>query len=183
MKRTQSIFIIAVASLVLTWGVFVVLVVTTGGRNTDLADRVTELETKLQKAAHAESLKALVLDTADERAELSSRLVKAEAVVDFIKEVEALGRTSGAKLTIDSVEIKQVPDSAPEVPIELLSVSLSAEGSWAALMHLAALVEALPAKATIDRVNFSLASAGASRTAAAWNASMQFSVAKEKALE
>ncbi len=183
MKRTQSTFVVAVVALLLAWGVFVLLVVTTSGRNTDLAERVTELEAKLQKAAHAESLKALVLDTADERAELSARLVKAEAVVDFIKEVEALGRTSGAKLTINSVEIKQIPDAAPEIPIELLSVSLSAEGSWASLMHLVALVETLPAKASIDRVNFSLASAGTARAAAVWNASMQFSVAKEKAVE
>jgi hypothetical protein len=183
MKKTRTIFSISLVATFLVWGLFAGLVLRTEAGNRSLALRTAELEAEVRKEAHARSLQTLVESTRSEREQLGARILPADGVVAFIKQVEGLRRYTNSSLSINSVDFAQVREGEAPLDTELLRVSLSAVGTWQELMLLVALVDSLPVRVDIDRTSFALVEAGAARSAPQWQGTLEFTVVKERAKE
>lgn len=118
------------------------------------------------------TLTTALTDTKEERAYLTSRILKEEDVVDFLTLIESLGREQGTKLTTSSLTVEPVNSS-----FESLVVGVNVEGQYANLMHLLTLFEHLPYQVTIEKVVFEKTSDGGS---AFWKSFYEIRVTKTK---
>jgi hypothetical protein len=109
--------------------------------------RAAEAEEAARHAALS-SLVSTFEKTADARKTLNSHMLTEEGVIDLLSLIETLGRESGALLSTDELKVESV-----NTQFERLVATVSAEGSYASVMHVLELLEQLPYQATIETVN------------------------------
>jgi len=101
--------------------------------------------------------------------------------VPFLEQVEALGITAGVDFEITGVAIKPIDPASthPGAPkyLELLNVTVSAEGSWESLYHLLALIEGLPFSIDIEQASLRKPQSDAGSS---WSLAATFAVLKTK---
>jgi len=152
-----------------------------------------EGEQRLLEEERNRSLTALAEDIKPTVEKLSDRIVPANTV-PFIEMIEALGRESGAKITVDSLVPESTAGSSGKAnaknnnsKFESLRISLSAEGSWASVYQFLSLLESLPHKVAIT--DASLIYAGEAESAdkkstapgeSVWRGAFKFTVLKFK---
>src|SRR3989344_2490821 len=104
------------------------------------------LSVAADERANLDSLKVLFATTTEERAELDTYLLKSDAVVTFIESIEQLHTVTGASLSVVAVGVE--PDTIDKNKVststESLRITIDATGTWNQLMHVLALIEALP---------------------------------------
>ncbi len=102
--------------------------------------------------AHTQTVRRVVRDTRDERARLNTYFVNDTELVTFLEEIESLGTYANAQTIVSSVQVGDSRDDDDRiVDLELL---LNAEGSFASVMQVLALLEAFPS--ALDVVNVQL---------------------------
>jgi hypothetical protein len=94
---------------------------------------------------------SLYQSTAADRARLHSFLVPSGNAVAFIKAIEAVGRSSGAAVSISSISEDHADSGAPIGTGDVRAV-ISAAGSWPDVMKALVLLEMLPYRVTISHV-------------------------------
>lgn len=127
--------------------------------------------TKSQEQNFLESYKS----TASRWKSLPNFFVDSTKVVNFIETVEALGTESGSKVSISSIDADNLED-APVGKEGVISMHLTIEGSWSAVMRALSLAETLPYKISIDEIKANSGSASASK-ASLWNISFDMKTA------
>ena len=119
--------------------------------NVESAAVTAELDLEVKRDSFLRSVKKMLQDLSAEKSEISSYFVQQNGVVDFIKEVEALGKLSSTVVNVNSVTVQKQDDvNATE---EELLVSFRAAGSWKSTYKLLSLIETMPYALTLDRVH------------------------------
>ncbi|MDB5238764.1 MAG: hypothetical protein JWO00_99 [Candidatus Parcubacteria bacterium] len=125
------------------------------------------------------AIKALASTTADSRARLATLFVPADDAVSFIQDMESIGRTSGATVSIASIGENSTA-SAAKGSVGSINAHITVAGPWSSVMNAVELFEVLPYKIRIDRLilNTSIEAADRSKPAArSWQASFDISAA------
>jgi len=89
--------------------------------------------------------------TAAARARLPGLFVPAGNAVAFIETLESIGPSSGAQVSISSIQADSLDGAAPGTT-GAVSASVTARGSWATVMRALVLSESLPYQNAIDHV-------------------------------
>lgn len=98
------------------------------------------------------SIRLLSQTTAEMRSRLPGYFVPLDDAVVFIQDIEAVGSRSGATVAISSIAEEPDADSgAAPGTIGTIEASVSATGSWTAVMKALELFEALPYHASVDQ--------------------------------
>jgi len=126
---------------------------------------------RAQERARQESVQALLQtldDTKDARESLSTRILREEDVIDLLSLVEALGRENAAPVETDSLTVEPLDDM-----FETLVVHLNVTGSYASVLRMLTLLEALPYQATISAAHLSAEGDG-------WGGELELRITKFK---
>src|SRR3989344_4859018 len=129
------------------------------------AKKIADLDQELIQQAAALRLHALVRDTKEERAKLES--VARVDIIEMLESVEQVGRDVG--ISIEIGQAISAPDSGGGSKVRSVGFVVEGEGSFAKVMHAAALFEALPKPSFVDELQFEMipaSSAGSKKSAA-----------------
>jgi len=110
---------------------------------------------RLTRDAALARAQALIDDTAEERAQLS-QLVSVD-VVAAANTIESIGAASGATVKVVSANPEALSSAnGAAASLHAIGLSVSAEGSFAAVMRAAALLETLPFPALVEQLDLTL---------------------------
>ncbi|OGG77853.1 hypothetical protein A3B35_02330 [Candidatus Kaiserbacteria bacterium RIFCSPLOWO2_01_FULL_54_24] len=129
------------------------------------AEKIADLDQESVRQAAALRLHALVRDTKEERTKLED--IARVDIIAMLESVEQIGRDVGIPIEIGQAISTSDPDSGKRV--RSVGFVVEGEGSFAKVMHAAALFEALPKPSFVDDLQFEMipaSSAGAKKPAA-----------------
>jgi len=89
-------------------------------------------------------------------AKLDSHFVADDEIINFIETIEDLGEDSGAEIEVTSVGVgnKSVKKADQASISEFLNLDFKIEGSFAQIFHFLSMLEKLPFRIDVARVNF-----------------------------
>lgn len=147
-NKTKNSLILASLAAIVSLGVFLYMFIETQGIYSKVLDRESELVGAQNEKFRKDTIDEVVSRTAKEQAMMESYFVEAEGVVDFIEEVEQLGRTSGLSIKVESVNTAPMPSNEK---MENLRLVVSSDGGWRESLVFLAMLENLPYKSEIGR--------------------------------
>ncbi|MBT3282845.1 hypothetical protein HON59_01515 [bacterium] len=121
-------------------------------KNNTISAIVNDVDIAVQKETKLKSVKNIIKDTADGREKIDTYFIKDDEIINFIGEVEKIGRDIGVEVEIISVSIGDSKLQQDNVS-ELLNLDLEAEGSWSRVFRFLTLVEKMPFKVNISTIN------------------------------
>ncbi|MEK7150548.1 MAG: hypothetical protein AAB688_01365 [Patescibacteria group bacterium] len=153
--------------------------------DTTTSEKVTEIESGLEKERQLRSIKNLMIDTKSELGEVANFFIQPTSSVDFIEQVESLGEIAQVNTEIESVGIDSVKNKTSS-STESFKISLKTKGLWTNSIHLLILLESMPYHVSFDSINLQKVSEGAESAAnkgkdpVYWVGNFVFSVLKIK---
>ncbi len=145
-KKTKILVIVSIAFNIIAISAFVYMfylikeetniVYALNGKIKNIENRVQEIN----------STKRLIFDTKNDVSILNSYFIYSDNVVGFIKSIETLGKEAKVSLSLNSVDISGEDSSS-------LSLQFTTQGSWDGSVYLLALLESMPVKINIGKVN------------------------------
>lgn len=169
MHSARNTLIPAIIALFLSIGVYVYvfLEVQKSGRETQSIEQ--RIDAEHEKARRREAVRDTLEETALEREELESRLVKDTTLVVFFEDLEALAREAGVET--DFARISENVELDPIVPeataeggagkpardpasdlLEWLQLDIAATGTWSEVYRFLSFVELLPYETTQNNI-------------------------------
>lgn len=174
-----SIFSVAVITL------YVYLFADIKRMDKTVSERMTEIESELENDRQLQSIRNLMNDAKSDLGQITNFFVQPAGAVDFIEQVESLGKMAGVNMEIDSVGIDSVKNTASS-STESFKISLKTEGLWVNSMHLLSLLENMPYHISFDSINLQKIAGGTESVAnkgkdsVYWTGNFVFSVLKIK---
>ena len=155
-SKTKQILMGTIVLVIAVFVLYIMLFLNLKEKNNNISVLTNEVDTVLQKEIKLRSVKYLIKDTEDERADLDSHFVIDDEVINFIEIIENLGMDSGAKIEVTNVSVSSTnKEAADQINIsELLYLDFKIEGRFAQMFHFLSILEKLPFKIDILRVNF-----------------------------
>lgn len=185
MPKTIKIIAIATTLNLIVFGACFYLFMNIKKIDKVVSEQLTQIESEVKKDESLRSIKNLMNDTKEEREQIAGLFVQPNGTVDFIEEVESLGRVAGVKLEVESVGIGALKDKTGS-STESFRLFFKTEGSWGGTMHLLSLLENMPYKISFENVRLGKVSGGSSSesgkgiTPSYWSGNFSFSVLKIK---
>jgi hypothetical protein len=137
---------------------------------------LTELASQIAMTKARENeltaLARIVESTRTERAELHTRILTEEGVIDFLSLIETLAKEQGVALVTDTLTVGEM---SPQ--FESLNVKLSLSGSYEKVLHVLEMFETLPYQASVVRTSFSNSEP---KQGSGWQADIELEVTKLK---
>lgn len=133
-----------------------------------------EIEVAERGEQELKAMKTLVSDTKPLREKLDGYFIPADGAVVFFESVEALGAAAGVSVSLESVSVEPLPDSALA---ETVRVVVRAEGQFAAVLRFLALLETTPHAGQIEQFSF-VANAPDKKGSSPWRADVTIRVLK-----
>lgn len=102
-----------------------------------------------EQTSDKEKIQALfrvLRDTEEDREKLSKYFITKMGAVTFIEQIEKIGKNAGVQLSVNTVSDEESGGGA-------IQISFGANGSFAHMQHLIALVESMPYKVTIKKAD------------------------------
>jgi hypothetical protein len=154
-KKTKKTTIFMAILVVVIAVVYIVFFISIKNKNESVSLVINEVDIAIEKEVKLKSVKSLIEDIEDEREKLDIYFVDDEEVIDFIENIEDLAGDTGVGVEVMSVDISDDRNNTPQQNSisELLLLSLKVEGSWDDLFQFILLVEGLPFKIDISKVN------------------------------
>ena len=148
--------------------------------NNHIAALQSDLSFKGERDLHLQAVRKTLADSENDRVQAAHFLIGPEAVVDFIKTVEGLGKVSGVKIRTTGVAIEPAASSSDYY--ENLSLELETDGLWRQSLEFLSLAESLPYNITFRSVDFSLVGKLPEKApeVRSWHGSYRLSVIKQK---
>lgn len=150
-----------------------------------VSEQFLQIESEVKKDKSLRSIKNLMNDTKKEREQIARFFVGSNGTVDFIEEVESLGKIAGVKLVTESVGVDAIKDNAA-IGTESFRLSIKTEGPWSGIIHLLSLLENMSYKISFGNANLNKISDGSdsaknkNKTSPYWKGDFTFSVLKMK---
>ena len=120
-------------------------------------EKIADLDQESIRPSAALRLHALVRDTKEESAELES--IARVDIIDMVESVERVGRDVGIPIEIG--QAISDPNSDSGSAVHSIGFVVEGEGSFAKVLHAAALFESLPQPSFVDEVQFEMTPASA----------------------
>jgi Tfp pilus assembly protein PilO len=135
-----------------------------------------EITTREGETSSFARLATLVDETKDDRDRVSTYILSTDGVVALLKEIESLAVGSGAEIKIVSVTEGVIAGEERGLFKEVV-IALSIDGSYGAVRHAVALLEALPYATKISQIRMESRQDGKKTV---WTVPLVFSVLKDK---
>lgn len=188
-SKNISLFAVAFLFFVLVVIGFVFVV----GHINERRDRVVtilgDIDGLTKKAEEYQLLEKIIKTTEVDRVKVASYVVKKDGLVDFIKLIEGMATASGVEVVIKTVVESEVQNQATSSPKVMLTLPLNAVGTWENISMFFALLESMPYKTTLTKVDlkkmaFEEASGSKKRSFSkanpGWQGDFEFAVLKFK---
>ncbi|MEX0933387.1 MAG: hypothetical protein WDZ74_01400 [Candidatus Paceibacterota bacterium] len=161
MHNARNTLIPATIALFLSIGVYAYVFLEVRKSGSEIQSIEQRIDAEYEKARRREAVHETLEETAKERDELESRLVKDTSLVVFFEDLESLGREAGVETEIARIsenieldpivpeatpeggETKPVRDPATEL-LEWLQLDIAATGTWTEVYRFLSFVELLP---------------------------------------
>lgn len=118
-----------------------------------VATVLTDITELTKKADEYQIFERIIKSTETERAKISSYVIKKDGLVDFIKLIENIATASGVEVMIKTVVESEVSSPASSFPKVMLTLPLTAIGTWENISMFFALLETMPYKTTLTKVD------------------------------
>ena len=167
MHYARNTLIPATIALLLSAGVYAYVFLEVQKSGSEIQSIEQRIDAEHEKARRREAVRTTLEDTAKEREELESRLVKDTSLVVFFEDLEALAGEAGVEIDIarisENVELdlivpevgegesKPVRDPASDL-LEWLQLDITATGTWAEAYRFLSFVELLPYETTQSNI-------------------------------
>ena len=140
----------------------------------DLVEKQTEIARLHAHKQELSSLARLVVESEQERAQLSSYVLREENVIDLLSLIEAVAEEQGVDLSISGLTVSDINGA-----FENVHITVEAEGSKASVLHILAMLENLPYQSSVRSVDITTsADFGGTR----WKGTFSLLVTKQKEL-
>ncbi|MFA6094824.1 MAG: hypothetical protein WC757_02975 [Candidatus Paceibacterota bacterium] len=149
--RSKIIFYISIVCVLASVTVCVGLLKIIEKKSTHIATLTTDLRSENGREQRLRSMRALLADTAGDRAAIENYLVGSEATADFVTTLEQYAALGGLDVETNLVDIDNA-NQKENSSFELLKISMKTEGSWVNNMLFLARLETLPYKIDFTRV-------------------------------
>lgn len=119
--------------------------------STDEARRITDIQTAQQSALRhdvAVRLRALVQDTASDRAQLETLLTT--DLVSAVERIESVGKAAGVTTELGNAAPEAAP-TTPNLSVDAVGFVVASEGTFPKLIHALQLFETLPVPSSVRR--------------------------------
>lgn len=186
--RSKIIFSISIicmlASVVACVGLFQII----EKKSAHIATLTTDMESENGREQRLRSMRALLSDTAGDRAAVALYTVGSDATADFVTSLEKYATDGGLSVETDLVDI-DTTNRKENSSFESLKISMKTEGSWVNNMLFLARLETLPYKIDFSRVLIEKVAAadiskpgngGKPATGSLWRQSIDMIVLKKK---
>ena len=118
----------------------------------DVAVAAEEANVLSAQNKNTQTIRRVVRDTKNERAELQTYFVSEEELVAFLEELEVISTHTGSVITVQSVSAQKAIDK--DDLLVPLALSLRASGTFTQVVHTLALIETFPKVLNLERVSF-----------------------------
>lgn len=170
-KHTKIVALIVTSIFLLALVGFVGFGYVVGTQKVKLNEALTAAaELKMQEESLSTLVKTVESSKAD-RTELDSIILTEEGVIDLLTLIESLGVEQGVSLKTSTLTVSPVGDL-----FEALTVTVSVEGSYSAVMHITKLLETLPYQSSVPKVFLQQVEDAASQ----WQGTIEVRVTKFK---
>lgn len=154
-KKTKKTFIFITILVVVIAVVYTMFFTSIKTKNENISLVINDIDISIERETKLKSVKSLIEDIKDDREKLDTYFVDDDEVIDFIENIETLAENMGVGVEVLSVDISDDENNTPEQNriSELLLLSLRVEGLWSDLFHFISIVEGLPFKIDVSKVN------------------------------
>jgi len=144
-KSTKNNFWVFLSLTILLLAGFCVLIYFTDQSKTKIQVLKTQIYSKERQIKNVDSLKRLLLSTTESRLKIHQLFVGSGNTVEFLENLESLGRSSGADVEVVSVgeDTSIGKKKEDKVVATKMRVKFSGEGSWVEVYKLVGLVSNL----------------------------------------
>jgi hypothetical protein len=148
--------------------------------NNQISSLTEELDRSLIKGKNLNLSRRITEETAIERDKLDSYFISSNDVVSFIKEIENLANLADVSIEINSVSIGDyVEEQKKSDVIEVLDLDINLSGSWSGSFHFISLLEEMPNKISVERLNLSAKESSNNKTTK-WDGAIGLKILKLK---
>lgn len=151
-SRTVRIVITLVLVLVLVFIAYTIFFGEIRATNRDISLQRDSISGASEQELKLNDLKTVVEATQGKRDALQNHIVTESNIVAFLEGIESLEEQTDATIEVRSIEKITDENSAF---VEELALNIHAEGSWESVYHTFLLLEALPYKIRMTRLQFS----------------------------
>lgn len=150
----------------------------TSAREAHINEMELRAESVIRSDALARSAREVLQRTEAERAALNAYFIEPNTVVDFLEEIESLGRRLGATVDINTVSVSEAV--APNAEHERLRVLLAVSGTWQAVYRFIDALSVAPYGLSIETASLEALPANQRSAGTSWQAILTIHVAKLK---
>jgi len=151
--KNISLLVVSLFFFVLVAVGFVFAVGAINDRRERVAVVLEDIDGLTKKNTEYQLLEKIIKTTEADRAKIASYVVKKDGLVDFIKLIEGMASASGVEVVIKTVVESEVPNQATSSPKVMLTLPLNAVGTWENVSMFFALLESVPYKTTLAKVD------------------------------
>lgn len=144
--KTKKMFWIYLVLFVLVLGGFCFLVYLISKDKTEIKVLKAKVYSEENQVKEIDNLKRLITTTEDGRQRIADLFVSDSSMVDFLEEIENLGRLSGSKVEVVSVGEEKTSDKSSKdqnkdtTAFSKMKVRFTGEGSWKTVYKFVGLV-------------------------------------------
>lgn len=176
-KKTKRNIVFMTIIVITAIVAYVVFFIGIKNKNENISLIVNKIDSFIEKETKLKSVKKIIEDTESTRRELDTYFVTDNGIVDFIENIEALAEEVEINAEVLSVDINDNNKIS-----ETLLLSLEVEGLWSSLFYFISLIEELPFKIDVSKVDIEAVytNTNKSKTSGSWKGTLNFSVLKLK---
>ena len=152
LKTTKQIFALMVVLTIAAVFFYVLFFNNIKEKNKTISLITNDVDIAVQRDIKLRSVKDLIKDTQESRSELDTYFVIDDKIVDFIEDVERIGRYTGADVEVISVNVDDNRNAENDIS-ELLKLNFEVKGEWREVFQFLVLIEKMPFKIDISTVS------------------------------
>jgi len=153
-QDTKKSFLFSIGLLVIIWVLVGSFSWAINVKKRKTSELMTNIATQSGRKTEIKSLAQKLININDKIEKIDTFILPPgqEVLVEFIEEIESIGKTVGVELVINSIEVM-----SPALPVlkdyEELNLKLEVTGNFTQVFHFASLIENLPYHVDIKQVN------------------------------
>lgn len=161
----------SVAILLVSIGLYFVGLLIISQKTIEIKDSYRNTESESFKEEKQLALKSASLSNTEDIQTLRSFFIQKGDEVEFIKQIENIGRKAGIKFEIDSIDLKtETSDSFKED----VMIKLSINGSWESVVSFLDMLEKMPFGVSVENLNLNTDMSGS------WSGTLHLILFREK---
>lgn len=150
-NNTKNLLIIVVVTFLGLAGIFAYGIYDIQSKNQETSELLNQIEVRSEGALLHQSIRSMQTSAQEELDLLDEIALAPNEIVDFIEEIEGLGRGLGLNVSIESVSEIKATESEPEK----IRIIFETSGAWEDIFSLLRIVEHIPKKVVLEEVKLS----------------------------